>query len=185
MSIQAMAWAIEQQEVREPETQLVLMCLANYAGADGKNAFPSMLRLVRDTRLSESTVRRHLRKLETMSLIRRGNQAIVAAQIVRADRRPTVYDLVVSPVDKSVDGMGERGVSGTPREGNGVSAEASRGVKTASTGCQSLTPDPKRTVRDPKSAITRDQKEEFKARVRLNALASTLSQSKRLGDGKR
>jgi len=169
MSVQAIAWAIEQQEVREPETQLVLMCLANYAAADGANAFPSIQRLTRDSRLSESTVRRQLQKLEKMSLIRRGNQAITAAFIVRADRRPTVYDLLMP-----------RGVYGTPREVNGVSAEASRGVKNGLTGCQSLTPDPSLSGREPKSAITRAEKEEFKARLRLGTLASTLAQSKKV-----
>jgi DNA-binding transcriptional ArsR family regulator len=46
-----------------------------------------------DTGLGERTVRRHLRKLEALGLIVRGNQAIAAAHIKRRDRRPTVYDL--------------------------------------------------------------------------------------------
>src|SRR6185312_11905490 len=171
MSVQAMAWAIEQQEVREPETQLVLMCLANYAAADGANAFPSIQRLTRDSRLSESTVRRQLQKLEKMSLIRRGNQAITAAFIIRPDRRPTVYDLLMS-----------RGVYGTPREPNGVSAEALRGVKNGPTGCQSLTPDPSLSGREPKSVLTKAEKAEMRraALAGPQALASLLAQSKKV-----
>ncbi|MEC4511796.1 helix-turn-helix domain-containing protein, partial [Klebsiella pneumoniae] len=60
MSVQAMTWAIEQQDVREPNARHVLLCLANYADADGKAAFPSTARLEADTGLSESTIRRKL-----------------------------------------------------------------------------------------------------------------------------
>lgn len=152
MSIQAMAWAIEQREVTDPQSRLVLICLANYADAVGANAFPSISRLCGDTGLSESSVRRRLRELEERVMIGRGNQAISAAHIGRADRRPTVYDLIIP-----------RGVSLTPRERNGVSGEPSRGVRKGSTGCQSLTPDPSESVREPKSAKS-DYREEFRRR---------------------
>ena len=41
MSVQAMTWALEQQEVGEPHARHVLLCLANYAGSAGRGAFPS------------------------------------------------------------------------------------------------------------------------------------------------
>jgi hypothetical protein len=110
------AWAIEQQDVTEPVTRLVLICLANYAGSDGNAAYPSLLRLARDSGLSERAIRIHLRKLEAAALIRRGNQAFAAAQIERADRRPTVYNLVIS-----------RGASDAPRPSTGGTGERNGG----------------------------------------------------------
>ena len=63
MSIQAVAWAIEQQQVKDPNSRLVLICLANYSGTSGRDAFPAVSTLCRDSGLSESTVRRHLGEL--------------------------------------------------------------------------------------------------------------------------
>jgi DNA-binding transcriptional MocR family regulator len=131
LSWQATAWAIKQHETDEPNQRFVLLCLANYAGPDGCNAFPAISTLAEDTGLSESTVRRKLQELEELHLISKGNQAVAAAHIERADRRPIVYDLPL-----------ERGVTVLPRELNGVSPESERGVKKGATGCQALTPDP-------------------------------------------
>lgn len=161
MSVQAIAWALEQQEVRDPLTQLVLMCLANYADAVGKNAFPSISRLCRDSRLSESSVRRHLKQLESMALIIKGNQAIAAAQIKRIGYRPTVYDLALPFRGFSETPL--RGVTQTPQGSGGVSGVALRGVTEGLEGCQSLTPDPKRSVREPKRAL-QSFEEEFRSR---------------------
>lgn len=124
MSIQAVAWAIKQQEVKDPFCRFVLVCLANYAGENGQNAFPSIATLAKDTGLSDSTVRRKLQELEETGFITKGNQTIAAAHIDRADRRPVVYDI------------NTRGVTVIARSVNGVSAEAGRGVTEAPTGCQ-------------------------------------------------
>ena len=94
MSIQSMVWALEQQEIKDSTCRHVLLCLANYAGSDGRGAFPSALTLAVDTGLSERTVRYKLDALEAAGLIRRGNQSIAAAYIDRHDRRPVVYDLI-------------------------------------------------------------------------------------------
>lgn len=173
MSWQACSWAIEQQEVTHHVARHVLLCLANYADAEGRAAFPSVLRLARDTGLSERAVQYQLRALEKAVLIRKGSRGIAAARITRGDRRPVVYDLLISRGAQDAP----RSLTGCTPEQNGVHATTSRGARHA--------PDPPSILPEHKSAITRDQKEEFKARVRLNALASTLSQSKRLGDGKR
>lgn len=117
MSVQAMAWAIEQQEVRDATARHVLLALANYADNEGRSAFPSTAKLERDTGLSESTIRRKLDALEQAGLIEKGNQAIVAAYIDRGDRRPICYDLT----------MGKRGVVVTPGD--------ERGVTVTRTGC--------------------------------------------------
>lgn len=118
MSIQSMVWALEQQEVKDSTCRHVLLCLANYAGSDGRGAFPSALTLATDTGLSERTVRYKLDALESAGLIRRGNQAIAAAYIDRHDRRPVVYDMVE-----------KRGAADAPRYERGADEDA--------TGCSS------------------------------------------------
>ncbi|MEK6291078.1 MAG: helix-turn-helix domain-containing protein, partial [Paraburkholderia tropica] len=119
MSIQAMAWAIEQQEIKDSLARHVLLCLANYADNHGKTAFPSTATLVKDTGMSRSTILRKLDLLEEMGLIVKGNQKVVAAYIDRGDRRPVCYDMA----------MKKRGVTVTPRE-------SERGVTQDGTGCQ-------------------------------------------------
>lgn len=108
LSIQAYSWAIDQQLVSEPTTQLVLMCLAYYAGVDGCNAFPSVARLARDSRLSERAVQKALKRLVELGVIEPGNSAIAAAHIRRSDKRPKNYNIVL------------RGERGAPRKANGV-----------------------------------------------------------------
>jgi hypothetical protein len=147
-----MAWAIEQQEIIDPHARFVLVGLANWAGATGQNAFPSIARLCRDTGLSESTVRRSIQNLERASLIMKGNQAIAAAHISRVDKRPVVYDLLMS-----------RGVSLPPRSASEVANEKPPGVKDVGAGCQALTPDPKKSDRKPKM-VKIDFREDFKQR---------------------
>ncbi|MCE0955835.1 helix-turn-helix domain-containing protein [Pseudomonas asiatica] len=122
MSIQSMVWALVQQEVKEPTSRHVLLCLANYAGPDGRGAFPSAHTLAVDTGLSERTVRYKLDALESAGLIRRGNQAIAAAHIDRHDRRPVVYDMVE-----------KRGAAAAPRD----EEDAERGANEDAPGCSS------------------------------------------------
>jgi len=166
-----MAWAIEQQEVTEPVTQLVLICLANYAGAHGENAFPSLARLTRDTRLSERAVRIHLRKLEQLMLIRRGNTAVVDAYVKRSDRRPVCYDLLMS-----------RGAPDSPRNATGGTGSTNGGHVVHSRGAPHA-PDPSpRSVREPKSVLQKVE-EEIAQRFGTKptaALVNGLAQAKRL-----
>lgn len=110
MSVQAMAWALQQRRVSKATHRHVLLCLANYAGEDGAAAWPSQARLARDTGLTERGVRKALSEMEECGAIRRGNQAIAAAHIQRADRRPIVYDLV----------MDDRAEHGSARDGRNV-----------------------------------------------------------------
>ncbi|GLU32564.1 helix-turn-helix domain-containing protein [Trinickia caryophylli] len=120
MSVQAMAWAIEQEIVLDASARHVLLCLANYADHAGKAAFPSVATLVKDTRMSERSVRAKLGELEKIGVIQKGNQAIVAAYIDRGDRRPVSYDLMM-----------KRGVTAAPREERGANFDA--------TGCSRCT----------------------------------------------
>lgn len=145
MSVQAMTWAIEQQDIRDATARHVLLCLANYADADGKAAFPSTSRLESDTGLSESTIRRKLDVLEALGLIQKGNQAIVAVYIDRGDRRPVCYDMVMKKRGVVVTPGDERGVTvtgtGCHGDANGVSLTSERGV--------TVTPNPSLTINKP------------------------------------
>ncbi|WP_430228042.1 helix-turn-helix domain-containing protein [Paraburkholderia tropica] len=124
MSIQAMAWAIEQQEIKDSLARHVLLCLANYADNDGGAAFPSAATLSTDTGMSERSVRNKLKLLEHSGLIRRGNQAIVAAYIDRGDLRPICFDLAMPEREE------KRGARGAGR--------SKRGAPGSSTGCTSF-----------------------------------------------
>ncbi len=134
MSIQSMVWALEQQDIKDSTCRHVLLCLANYAGSDGRGAFPSALTLAIDTGLSERTVRYKLDALEAAGLIRRGNQAIAAAYIDRHDRRPVVYDMVekrgAADAPRSERGANED-ATGCSSEQNGVQLRTERGAGAA------------------------------------------------------
>jgi hypothetical protein len=127
-----MAWAMEQQIVSDASARHVLLCLANYADQDGKAAFPSTAKLEKDTGLSESTIRRKLDSLETLGMIAQGNQAIVAAYIDRADKRPICYDIQMKKPGVTVNPRSERGVmvtaTGCHGDADGVSPCNERGV---------------------------------------------------------
>lgn len=171
MSIQAVAWAIEQQEVTEPNARLVLICLANCCGSPtGENAFPAISRLCRDTGLSESSVRRYLKRLEKAALIMKGNQAIAAAYIPRVGYRPTLYNLLM------------RGVTQTPLAQGGVSNEPMRGVKQALSGVSELdTQSSLKSVRKPKSDLKTIPEVDEEIRQRFGRAVDTLTHLKRFG----
>lgn len=145
MSIQAMSWALAQRIVTSASGRHVLLCLANYAGEDGRNAFPSVARLCDDTGLSERAVRNNLRDLEELGVIKPGNQAIAAAFISRADRRPTVYDIDLS-----------RGAEDAPRSRTGGTSFQNGGHLVPERGAAGA-PDPSlKPSIEPEAAATRE-----------------------------
>lgn len=156
LSIQAMAWAIEQQQITEPSSRFVLLCLCNYADVTGDAIFPSLARLSRDTGLTPRAVRYQLRKLETAGILIRSNPAIAAARVNRADRRPTCYRVVITG-------------------GNPFPPDSSRGAMPYFTGGNSkpdggqpIASDPKRSVREPKS-VAEQLQEDWDRRFGKNA----------------
>jgi hypothetical protein len=75
VSIEAMTWVLRHSE----ETlgrRLVLLALANYAHADGSNAFPSVGTLAEDTRMSERQVQRALRGMEADASIGKAGKSV-------------------------------------------------------------------------------------------------------------
>lgn len=130
-----MTWAlaIPKSELENPAARHVLLCLANYAGSDGRGAFPSAATLSEDTGLSERTIRLKLDELEAAGWIVEGNQAIAAAYIDRRDRRPVVYDLQLKR-GASAAPRKERGAAnrtGCSSQQNGVQENAERGAAAA------------------------------------------------------
>lgn len=100
MSVQAMAWALTQQAVKEPTSRHVLVALANYAGADGCGAHPPAETLAEETGLTERTVRTKLDQLELQGLIKR-DLTMIGWLSARhgAGTRPICYDLVLDYVE--------------------------------------------------------------------------------------
>lgn len=122
-----MAWVLK-QKVGDHVAKHVLMCLANYAGEDGENAFPSVSRLERDTELSERTIREKLSWLLDQGFIKYGDQAISAAYAKQKNHITTCYDFVfrgapAAPVEKEGCaprslGVQETAVRGAPAAPN-------------------------------------------------------------------
>lgn len=130
-----MTWALAlpKAAVENPAARHVLLCLANYAGSDGRGAFPSAGTLSEDTGLSERTVRLKLDELAKAGWIAEGNQAIAAAYIERRDRRPVVYDLQLKRGANTAPRK-ERGADNRTRcssQQNGVQENAERGAAAA------------------------------------------------------
>ena len=122
-----MTWALSRRDLgKDSSARHVLLCLANYAGTDGRGAFPSAKTLTEDTGLSERTVRSKLDLLEEKGLIVRGNQALAAVYIDRHDRRPVVYDLQI-----------KRGAVAAPRNERGATDDT--GCNVQQNGVQSTT----------------------------------------------
>lgn len=93
MSVQAIAWALEEAPLSKGSHLPVLLALANQADADGKHAFPGHATIAWESRKSTAQVRKDLAAMEADGVIRRGNQAVVS--YIAADRRPVVWDLAM------------------------------------------------------------------------------------------
>lgn len=105
MSIEAIAWVLNDAPIPQPTPAgtpnsstlaMVLLGLANHAGRDGTDAYPSVRTLARYARLSDRQVQRCLRSLLEYGLIEPGDQRIVEAKIEDPLRRPVVYNLAMN-----------------------------------------------------------------------------------------
>jgi hypothetical protein len=107
-----MVWALETAVVDDAGQLLVLIALAERADDDGRNAWPGKAWLAQRARCSTRTVQRHLTALRTQNLVEEGDQRLV--EHFRADRRPTVYNLVMTEGSSSVrrDNLSPRSISG-------------------------------------------------------------------------
>lgn len=92
MSLQAQVWVASLPlDVCGLAEFRVLDKLADHAHRDGRNAWRSVESMAAELRCSKRTVQRALSSLQTLGLIKRGDQHYL--DHLRADRRPTVWDL--------------------------------------------------------------------------------------------
>lgn len=96
MSHQAVQWVLTAAENVPTSCVAVLIGLAWHANPDGRGAYPGEQTLANYARKTVRQVRRDLRELQRLKLIEEGDQSM--ASHLRADRRPTVYDL---PIDRT------------------------------------------------------------------------------------
>ncbi|MEV4492725.1 helix-turn-helix domain-containing protein [Micromonospora coxensis] len=116
LSIEAVAWALNDAPDVPPSCLAVLIGLANHAHANGRAAYPSRDRLAHYARKSVRAVANDIRELERLGLIRRGDQRHVSH--IPTDRRPVVWDLALErrrPTPAALDNRAEP-VSGKPTE---------------------------------------------------------------------
>lgn len=121
MSIQALAWAIEESEA-ESDTRLVLISIANHAGRRGECSFPSIATIGREARCCKSTVLRAIERLEAMG------ELLVYPDVSPTQRggRGNRYEMPKVPGWERPEGIEPRrsGVNLTPlSEGEVVSLE--------------------------------------------------------------
>jgi hypothetical protein len=103
MSVHVSSWVLRHSEESVPGRRLVLLVLADKAGDDGRNAYPSVATIARESRLSERGVRYALRELEASGRIR--------ALGIHPQLRTTEYEVV----------MEEQSAGGNPEPPRGQS----------------------------------------------------------------
>ena len=140
-----MAWALKHAPVPDAPAHLVLIGLADHAASDGSGAYPSKTTLAEYARCSVRTVHNKLRALEGLGTIRRGDQRLVAH--LRADRRPTVYDLPIYGVQQVHPAHGVQQVH--PVGGHGVNDQVGRGEQPGSHGVNAVADKPSMNLPEP------------------------------------
>jgi len=149
----ARVWARE-LDLRNPYAKSILLALANYMNEDG-SAWPGIMTISRDTDISEETVTKRLRWLETIGAI-----AMLKCWVDENGRRnhdgrgkPTSSEIrflfdadveaIAAAAHEAVDGKPLRGAAlvshearVSPRPRGGLNAESDSGVSTLVAPCQ-------------------------------------------------
>lgn len=116
MSWQATSWALREAPVGNNTTaRLILVSLADRAGVDGRNTWPSVRTLMGELHISDSTVRRQLAWLEDQGIISRGDQSMAErnanGRSIPPQFRPVVWNLNMGvqaePVEEAETGTEE------------------------------------------------------------------------------
>lgn len=124
MSVKVMSWVWDHSRAKGND-RLVLLAIADSAGHDGRDAWPSVATLAEKCQVSERTVQRSIKALAKLGELVIHVQA-GGDERVRSDRRPNRYTVVMHGVANS-----------RPAE-NGVTEEAGRGVDLSEAGRQSV-----------------------------------------------
>jgi hypothetical protein len=128
----AVEWVLDEAGDIPPTLVATLVGLARHAQNDGTGAAPSVETLVAYTRKSRRQVKYDLDKLRELKLIRESDDQSRVAHI-RADRRPTVYDLAMPSGDTS--GCNPLHPEATERGATDCTSQLPRGAMGGSTGC--------------------------------------------------
>lgn len=116
MSVYVTTWAWEHAPDDLTSGQmLVLLAVADHAGPDGTEAWPTIARLAAMSRLSESAVQRALKELVARGLLLREINA-GGTRGQRADRRPSLFTVVMDGVASTRPGAAH-GVASTRLRG--------------------------------------------------------------------
>ena len=126
MSIKVTSWALNEAPVDQPVQVLILVAMAERCRDDGTESRQSVATIASKARVSVRTVHRELKALETMGVIRRGDQAL--GSHLPANRRPVVYDLAVEMRRGDNLSYQDRGdTSVMPEQPSGVTTTTLRG----------------------------------------------------------
>nr|AFH75162.1 replication initiation protein [Streptomyces sp. W75] len=176
MSFEAVLWATSDAPIANVNEFAVLTMLAEKADSDGCGAFPSRSTLASRTKVDPKTVQRTLAALVSRKLIGLGDQQ--AASYIRADRRPTVYDLLI-PYDwfPNVERInGERAEKGRPpltRAGRPAIAPAPEKARRSDRGSKRVAKKPAADV--PKDVTERGDSESPRVSGSLELHGGTVS----------
>lgn len=138
-----------EHSVSEGAARLVLISIANHDGEGG--SWPSIATIARESRKSESTVRRAIKDLVDLGeLVVHLNDG--GTHKTRADRRPNRYELTIDPGNDGVSPVtgrdpGRGVICDSPSESDGVSSTTPRGVT-------AVTPEPSLTTHNPPTPST-------------------------------
>jgi len=144
MSLAAMLWALTEAPVTSPREALYLVAMADYANAEGRGCYASQTTLAAHARVSRRTAQRVQQTLADAGLIVPGDPGLV--DHYRPDRRPLVWDLA----------MPSRGVRLSPRDDDGASEQAPRGVRTGRNGASPVAHNPSTYPSRTKGPVARD-----------------------------
>ncbi len=131
MSWQAAAWveALDYDRCKGIAYR-VLMKLAHVAATDGSRAWRSKAAMSEELGVSQESIRRALRELESLRLIKRGDQQHV--KHLPGNRRPVVYNLAMASTQPEIFDLDE--VDFAPRPGgNELSTSGGNDLSTGGT----------------------------------------------------
>ncbi len=87
MSVQALTWVLEHSRA-EHSARLVAIALANHAGTDGADAYPSIPTIAREARIGESTVRAAIEQLKDLGEIEEVGVSRLRTRVFRFPMTP-------------------------------------------------------------------------------------------------
>lgn len=159
MSTEAVAWALRADltGTLSAEHRLVLVTLADHARPDGTGAWPAVATIAHRLGCAPRSVQRALKRLESLGLIKRGDQRMVSH--LPGNRRPTVWTLRIGArIDESTPQLEDTqlvDVTPTPEDvihrdrgdssvtPTGVTPVTSRGDTCGTSGVTAVSPKPR------------------------------------------